>query len=38
MKESILGIPVKFANGGEVEGAAFFISQVRDGKFAQVYP
>ncbi|MGQ0601291.1 MAG: branched-chain amino acid ABC transporter substrate-binding protein [Anaerolineales bacterium] len=38
MKESILGIPVKFATGGEVEGAAFFISQVKDGKFVQVYP
>ena len=38
MKESILGIPIKFASGGEVEGAAFFISQVKDGKFAQVYP
>jgi branched-chain amino acid transport system substrate-binding protein len=38
MASTILGIPVKFDATGEVLGAAFFISQVKDGKFAQVYP
>ncbi|MBF8282497.1 MAG: Peripla BP 6 protein [Anaerolineales bacterium] len=38
MASTILGIPVKFDATGEVLGAAFFISQVTDGKFVQVYP
>ncbi len=38
MAATILGVPVKFDADGEVLGAQFFISQVTDGKFVQVYP
>ena len=38
MASSILGIPIKFDANGEVQGASFFISQVKSGKFVQVYP
>jgi len=38
MDSTILGIPVSFDATGEVVGAAFFISQVKGGKFVQVYP
>ncbi len=33
---SILGIPIKFDTKGDIEGAAFFIFQVKDGKFVLV--
>ena len=36
--EKVLGYPVKFDTTGEVAGAAFVISQVKSGKFAQVFP
>ncbi|MBI3242117.1 MAG: branched-chain amino acid ABC transporter substrate-binding protein [Chloroflexi bacterium] len=38
MASSILGVPVAFDEFGEVTGAQFFISQVVDGKFKQVFP
>jgi branched-chain amino acid transport system substrate-binding protein len=38
MSSSILGIPISFDANGEVQGASFFISQVKGGKFVQVYP
>ncbi len=38
MASTILGVPIKFDANGEVIGAQFFISQVKDGKFSQVYP
>lgn len=38
MASTILGVPIKFDENGEVIGAQFFISQVKDGKFVQVYP
>ena len=36
--KSILGVPIKFDEHGEVLGAQFFISQVKGGKFVQVFP
>ncbi len=38
MASSILGVPITFDANGEVKGASFFISQVKDGKFVQVFP
>ena len=38
MASTILGVPIKFDANGEVVGAQFFISQVKDGKFVQVFP
>ncbi len=38
MASTILGVPVKFDATGEVLGAQFFISQVKGGKFVQVFP
>jgi branched-chain amino acid transport system substrate-binding protein len=38
MASTILGIPIKFDATGEVLGAQFFISQVKGGKFVQVFP
>jgi len=38
MASTVLGVPVKFDANGEVLGAQFFISQVKDGKFVQVFP
>ncbi len=38
MASTILGIPIKFDAKGEVQGASFFISQVTNGAFKQVYP
>lgn len=38
MASTILGVPVKFDATGEVQGAQFFISQVKGGKFVQVFP
>ena len=35
---TILGVPIKFDPTGEVIGAQFFISQVKAGKFVQVFP
>ena len=34
----ILGVPFKFDQNGEVIGATFYISQVKDSKFVQVFP
>jgi branched-chain amino acid transport system substrate-binding protein len=36
--EKVLGYPVKFDATGEVAGASFVISQVKSGKFSQVFP
>jgi len=36
--EKVLGVPVKFDATGEVAGASFVISQVKGGKFVQVFP
>jgi branched-chain amino acid transport system substrate-binding protein len=38
MQDTLLGVPIKFDDTGEVLGAQFFISQVKDGKFVQVFP
>jgi branched-chain amino acid transport system substrate-binding protein len=38
LASTILGVPIKFDEFGEVSGAQFFISQVTDGKFKQVFP
>ena len=36
--EKVLGVEIKFDSTGEVAGASFVISQVKNGKFSQVYP
>ena len=36
MEDSLLGIPVSFGAGNQVEGGAFFIFQVQDGNFVLV--
>jgi branched-chain amino acid transport system substrate-binding protein len=36
--EKVLGVPVKFDATGEVAGASFVVSQVKGGKFVQVFP
>jgi len=36
MSSSILGIPIKFDSKGDVQNAAFFLFQVKDGKFQLV--
>ena len=33
MEDSILGIPISFADNGDLEGGSFFIFQVQDGAF-----
>ena len=35
---TVLGVPIKFDPTGEVSGASFVISQVKSGKFVQVFP
>jgi branched-chain amino acid transport system substrate-binding protein len=36
MQSSILGIPIKFDDKGDVQNAAFFLFQIKDGKFQLV--
>lgn len=36
MSDSLLGIPVSFGEGNQIEGGQFFIFQVRDGNFVLV--
>jgi branched-chain amino acid transport system substrate-binding protein len=38
MASSILGIPINFDAKGDVVSGRFYISQVKDGKFVQVFP
>ncbi len=35
---TVFGLPIKFESAGEVVGASFVISQVKGGKFVQVFP
>ena len=35
---TVLGVPIRFDPTGEVAGASFVISQVKSGKFVQVFP
>jgi branched-chain amino acid transport system substrate-binding protein len=36
--EKVVGVPIKFSATGDVAGASFVISQVKSGKFSQVFP
>ena len=36
--QTVLGVPIKFDATGEVSGASFVVSQVKGGKFVQVFP
>jgi len=38
LSDSLLGIPVAFGEGNQVEGAEFFIFQVQDGEFVLIGP